>query len=209
MIFDQKTNKMRITSQDEILKIVKALDFYSRIWIGQYLEIDNEMIWLIKKTYDDVRENEIIPLFLQLRNRMMPASIRDIGQTLYASYGIFSDKVDERAGTAYDMQQVIRYTLAWFLHPEGGWTVDFGSPLRAGCVYPVPKASCIKNNENVEIEVSLSDKSQFAIIEDATEILDLVRSGKIEKLFSYYTNFIFKQKTAYEIEKMYSELLEH
>ena len=209
MIFDPKTNIVRITSHDEILKIVKALDFYSRIWIGQYLEIDNEMIWLIKKTYDDVRENEIIPLFLQLRNRMMPASIRDIGQTLYASYGIFSDKVDERAGTAYDMQQVIRYTLAWFLHPEGGWTVDFGSPLRAGRVYPVPKASCVNSDGNIEMEVSLTDKSQFMIIGDAIEILNLVRSGKIEKLFSYYTDDKEALLTASEIEKMYVELLGH
>ena len=206
MIFDPKTNKMRITSHDEILKIVKALDFYSRIWIGQYLEIDDEMIWLIKKTYDDVRENEIIPLFLQLRNRLMPESIRDIGQTLYASYGIFSDKIDERAGTAYDMQQVIRYTLAWFLHPEGGWTVDFGLPLMAGRVYPLPKASCIKNGGDIEMEVSLSDKSQFTIIEDAIEILDLVRSGKIEKLFSYYTDDKEALLTASEIEKTYMKI---
>lgn len=206
MIFDQRANIVHITSHDEILKIVKALDFYSRIWIGQYLEIDGEMIWLKKRTYDEILENEITPLFLQLRNRLMPSSIRDIGQTLHASYGIFSDKVDERAGTAYDMQQVIRYTLAWFLHPEGGWTVDFGSPLRAGRVYPVPKASCIKNNENVEMEVSLSDNSQFMIVEDAIEILDLVRSGKIEKMFSYYTDNKEALLTASEIEKIYDEI---
>ena len=209
MDFDVKTNILHLTSETEIRNIIRSLDFYSRIWIGQYLEIDDEIIWLIKKTYDDVRENKIIPLFLQLRNRMMPASIRDIGQTLYASYGIFSDKVDKRAGTAYDMQQVIRYTLAWFLHPEGGWTVDFGSPLRAGRVYPVPKASCVNNDGNIEMDVSLTDKSQFTIIENAIEILDLVRSGKIEKLFSYYTDDKEALLTASEIEKMYCELLGH
>lgn len=203
MDFDAKTNILHLTSETEIRNIIRSLDFYSRIWIGQYLEIDNEMIWLIKKTYDDVRENEIIPLFLQLRNRMMPASIRDIGQTLYASYGIFSDKVDERAGTAYDMQQVIRYTLAWFLHPEGGWTVDFGSPLRAGRVYPVPTASCTKNDKNIEMDVFLSDKSQFTIIENAIKILDCVYSEKIEQMFSYYTDDKDALAAASEIEKIY------
>lgn len=203
MDFDVKTNILHLTSETEIRNIIRSLDFYSRIWIGQYLEIDNEMIWLIKKTYDDVRENEIIPLFLQLRNRMMPASIRDIGQTLYASYGIFSDKVDERAGTAYDMQQVIRYTLAWFLHPEGGWTVDFGSPLRAGRVYPVPTASCTKNDKNIEMDVFLSDKSQFTIIENAIKILDCVYSEKIEQMFSYYTDDKDALAAASEIEKIY------
>lgn len=206
MIFDSKTNKMRITSHDEILKVIRALNFYSRIWIGQYLEIDNEMIWIKKRTYHEIRENEIIPLLLQLRNRLMPASIQDIGQTLYASYGIFSNEVDERAGTAYDMQQVIRYTLAWFLHPEGGWTVDFGSPLRAGRVYPVPKASCVNNDGNIEMEVSLTDKSQFIIVEDAIEILNLVCSGKIEKLFSHYTDDKEALLTASEIEKVYAKI---
>lgn len=206
MNFDQKTNTMCITSQDEILKIVKSLDFYSRIWIGQYLEIDDEITWLKKEAPNEILETKITSLLLKIRSKLLPLSNRDIGQTLYASYGIFSDKVDERAGTAYDMQQAIRYTLAWFLHPEGGWSVDFGSPLRAGRVYPVPKASCIKNNGNVEMEVSLSDKSQFAIIEDAIEVLDLVRSGKIEKMFSYYTDDKEALLTASEIEKVYAKI---
>lgn len=206
MIFDSKTNKLRITSQDEILKIVKALDFYSRIWIGQYLEIDDEITWLKKEAPNEILETKITSLLLKIRSKLLPLSNRDIGQTLYASYGIFSNKIDERAGTAYDMQQAIRYTLAWFLHPEGGWTVDFGSPLRAGRVYPVPKASCVNNDGNIEMEVSLTDKSQFAIIEDAIEVLDLVRSGKIEKMFSYYTDDKEALLTASEIEKVYTKI---
>ena len=206
MIFDSKTNKLRITSQDEILKIVKALDFYSRIWIGQYLEIDDEITWLKKEAPNEILETKITSLLLKIRSKLLPLSNRDIGQTLYASYGIFSNKIDERAGTAYDMQQAIRYTLALFLHPEGGWTVDFREPLRAGRIYPVPKASCVKNNGNIEMEVSLSDKSQFTIIEDAIEILDLVRSGKIEKLFSYYTDDKEALLTASEIEKVYAKI---
>ena len=206
MIFDSKTNKLRITSQDEILKIVKALDFYSRIWIGQYLEIDYEITWLKKEAPNEILETKITSLLLKIRSKLLPLSNRDIGQTLYASYGIFSNKIDERAGTAYDMQQAIRYTLAWFLHPEGGWTVDFGSPLRAGRVYPVPKASCVNNDGNIEMEVSLTDKSQFMIIEDAIETLNLVRRGKIEKLFSYYTDDKEALLTASEIEKVYTKI---
>lgn len=206
MIFDSKTNKLRITSQDEILKIVKALDFYSRIWIGQYLEIDDEITWLKKEAPNEILETKITSLLLKIRSKLLPLSNRDIGQTLYASYGIFSNKIDERAGTAYDMQQAIRYTLAWFLQPEGGWTVDFGEPLRAGRIYPVPTASCTKNDKNIEMDVFLSDKSQFTIIENAIEILNLVRSGKIEKLFSYYTDDKEALLTASEIEKVYAKI---
>lgn len=206
MIFDSKTNKLRITSQDEILKIVKALDFYSRIWIGQYLEIDDEITWLKKEAPNEILETKITSLLLKIRSKLLPLSNRDIGQTLYASYGIFSNKIDERAGTAYDMQQAIRYTLAWFLQPEGGWTVDFREPLRAGRIYPVPTASCVNNDGNIEMEVSLTDKSQFIIIEDAIEILNLVRRGKIEKLFSYYTDDKEALLTASEIEKVYAKI---
>lgn len=56
------------------------------------------------------------------------------------------------------------------------------------------------------MEVSLSDKSQFVIIEDAIEILDLVRSGKIEKMFSYYTDDKEALITASEIEKVYAKI---
>lgn len=206
MIFDSKTNKMRITSHDEILKVIRALNFYSRIWMGQYLEIDNEITWLKKEAPNEILETKITSLLLKIRSKLLPLSNRDIGQTLYASYGIFSNRIDERAGTAYDMQQVIRYTLAWFLHPEGGWTVDFGSPLRAGRVYPVPKASCVNNDGNIEMEVSLTDKSQFIIVEDAIEILNLVCSGKIEKLFSHYTDDKEALLTASEIEKVYAKI---
>lgn len=206
MIFNPKTNKMRITSQDEILKIVKALDFYSRIWMGQYLEIDNEITWLKKEAPNEILETKITSLLLKIRSKLLPLSNRDIGQTFYASYGIFSKKIDERAGTAYDMQQAIRHALALCLHPEGGWTVDFREPLRAGRVYPVPKASCVNNDGNIEMEVSLTDKSQFIIIEDAIEILNLVRSGKIEKLFSHYTDDKEALLTASEIEKVYAKI---
>lgn len=206
MYFNKKTNILHLTSKEEITDIIRALDFYSRIWIGQYLEIDNEIIWIKKHSYHEILDAKIIPLFLQIRNRLMPESIRDIGQTLYASYGIFSDKVDERAGTAYDMQQVIRYTLAWFLHPEGGWTVDFGTPIKASRVYPIPTASCTKDNENVEMNVCLSDESQFVIIENALKILECVRNEKIQQMFSYYTDDKEALSTAAEVEAVYAKI---
>lgn len=206
MYFNEKTNVLHIISETEITDIIRALDFYSRIWIGQYLEIDNEIIWLKKHSYHEIRDTKIVPLFLQIRNQLMPESIRDIGQTLYASYGIFSDKIDERAGTAYDMQQAIRYSVAWFLHPEGGWTVDFGTPIQTGRIYPMPKAHCTKNNGNIEMDVSLSDKSQFTIIENALKILDCVRNEKIKQMFSYYTDNKDALATASEIEKIYKTI---
>ena len=206
MYFNKETNVLHIASRDEMFNIIRALDFYSRIWIGQYLEIDNEILWIKKHSYHEILDEEIIPLFLQIRNKLMPESIRDIGQTLYASYGIFSDKVDERAGTAYDMQQVIRYTLAWFLHPEGGWTVDFGTPMKASRMYPIPTASCTKDSGNVEMDVLLSDESQFVIIKNALKILECVRNEEIKQMFSYYTDDNVALSTATEVEAIYAKI---
>ena len=64
----------------------------------------------------------------------------------------------------------------------------------------------MNNDGNIEMEVSLTDKSQFIIIEDAIEILNLVRSGKIEKLFSHYTDDKEALLTASEIEKVYAKI---
>lgn len=203
MDFDAKTNILHLTSETEIRNIIRSLDFYSRIWIGQYLEIDDKIIWLKKEALNEMLEPKITSLFLKIRSKLLPLSNRDIGQTLYASYGIFSDKIDERAGTAYDMQQAIRYTLALFLNPEGGWSVDLSEPIRAGCVYPVPKASCTKNDKNIEMDVFLSDKSQFTIVENAIKILDCVYNEKIEQMFSYYTDDKDALAAASEIEKIY------
>ena len=38
MDFDVKTNILHLTSETEIRNIIRSLDFYSRIWIGQYLD---------------------------------------------------------------------------------------------------------------------------------------------------------------------------
>lgn len=51
MIYKEENGQIvvRLNCQEEISDVINALDLYSRIWIGQLLEIDNQMIWL-KKT---------------------------------------------------------------------------------------------------------------------------------------------------------------
>ena len=122
MIYKEENGQIvvRLNCQEEISDVINALDLYSRIWIGQLLEIDNQMIWLKENLYETDSAAKMTPFFVNIRNRILPGSLKDIGNTLHSSYGIFSKKIDRRARIAYDMQQVIRYTSAWYFHPNGG-----------------------------------------------------------------------------------------
>ena len=45
----------------------------------------------------------------------------------FGSYGV--GKCAE-ADIAWQVNEVVRHTLAWHYHPEGGWTVDFDKPMQ-------------------------------------------------------------------------------
>lgn len=58
---------------------------------------------------------------------------------IYCSLGIWNVDTNAWAKSAYDMQQIIRYTLAWYQHPEGGEGVNFSMPILEG---HLPKIQC-------------------------------------------------------------------
>ena len=70
----------------EISQIITCLDFYSRIWIGQYLEIDNEMLWIKEDISRSDSEIAVTPFFREIRKRVLPK----LEESLHSSYGIFS-----------------------------------------------------------------------------------------------------------------------
>ena len=103
--------------------------------------------------------------FWDLRNITLPGLCK---YSLNGSYGIFSPDRDAKAAIAYDMQQEFRYRRAWFLNPEGGYTVDFGRPLPCEddpCDFP--KAECYDVNGEFRIKVYIDD-TQLGVIIDVT-----------------------------------------
>ena len=117
-----KTFTLEITAeQGEIL--VKALDFYSRIGIGQIGEVDN-MLNMDPHVREEASHNAV-------RNALDFVKRELFGFEPGQSFGIFHGKVPERYKAAWDLQQVIRYVLAWAANPKGGTGVNFNEPMPA------------------------------------------------------------------------------
>jgi len=110
--YDDESNvefSMTCTVKDlEIFSI--CLDFYSRIFIGQF----NEMRHLF---YKSENQDDIEIFLLQLRNAIFP----DLNCGFYGSYGITNSEVHINAKIAYEMYKVIRKQI-WI---ERGCTPEY------------------------------------------------------------------------------------
>lgn len=171
-------------TDNEIRIVLNALDLYSRIWIGQYDQILWDLRWYRKYNQLDALDESLRRKMKDMRNIILPGLQ---GDSLSASYGIFSPDRDVKAAVAYDMQQEFRYRRAWFLSPNGGYTVDFRKPLPCEddpCVYP--KAECFYSGGEFRIKIQIDD-IQLGVIIDALNIRILEYNCQIRKLFEYFT----------------------
>ena len=186
-------------TDNEIRIILQALDLYSRIWIGQYDHILWDLRWYRNCNQLDELDKTLRREFLDIRNIVLPG-LHEC--SLNGSYGIFSPDRDTKAAIAYDMQQEFRYRRAWFLKPEGGYTVDFGRPLPCNedpCDFP--KAECYDVDGEFWIKIYIAD-TQLEVIIDALNIGILESDCQIRKLFEYYTNDSEALKIADELTEL-------
>jgi len=117
-------------SQAEIL--IRALDFYSRIGLGQFPEIINRF-----KEFDwntDYIISERYSLIGQLEN----ISSQLTGLCTGAYRGICGCLAPISSQIAYEILQVVRHKIAWHNETEGGITVKFDEPLKiSGLELPI------------------------------------------------------------------------
>lgn len=107
-------------NEEYINLLISILDFYSRIVIGQFAEILYSCIF----GWDS-------SIVLNIKREKIQKILNSIKHKLsIGSFGIYSKEVSEEAKIAYDIQQVIRYRLAWDNNPKGGITVNFDEPMR-------------------------------------------------------------------------------
>lgn len=101
--------------------IINALDLYSRIGMGQLEEIAH-----ILRSSPNANPDKILAV------EALAREAADCWMGHVGGYnGISSDKVHDVFRIAWDLQQVIRYRLAWDRHPEGGIQVVFDEPLKS------------------------------------------------------------------------------
>ncbi len=122
----QKTYTLNM-SEAQAQVVVRALDLYTRIGIGQFEEI--------LRVYDPLSET------WGSGHKFALEFIKEIkaqaGHPMNGSHGIHNPKVRDDFRVAYDVQQVIRNRIAFDKNPEGGMTVDFDTP-RAISQLPLP-----------------------------------------------------------------------
>lgn len=96
-----KEGSFEIT-EDEPAMLLYALEHYARIGLGQFHHLDFLMSYLGFE-FDDYEEKERV--LQEIKSVFFP----DFSYN--ASHGIFSDKVSEKAKVAWDIYQVMRYSL--------------------------------------------------------------------------------------------------
>ncbi|MGD9725369.1 MAG: hypothetical protein AB7L09_03055 [Nitrospira sp.] len=112
--------------------VVRALDMYLRVHIGQFNIISEQFIG----AGIDTRKME--DLLFEARSLAFPGLFAGRGHSFSAS-----GCPREDAKIAYDVLQVVRRTEALGRHPEGGMTVDFNEPLFVSGSSPRPSARLV------------------------------------------------------------------
>ena len=170
---------------EEVLDAINSLDTYSRVWMGQFSHLD--LVWRMWRftTYSQSRESRICEeLLMGMRALFVPeAAVLGRGTSL----GIWSDKVNELAVCAYDMQQVIRHDWSWFNEPEGDhmsrW---FDEPYLHGSL-PVPSTEChLLDDGSSATRLSL-EGSSLRLLLDALLAYDHLLALRIVALMQIFT----------------------
>lgn len=126
-------------NEEQAATLIKALDLYSRIGIGQFHEIlDWQFNWEKRNAqdYQDIRDQLD---FIKFMLTGMPKN---------ASRGIFQEETPERCKIAWDIQQVVRHCKSWHENPEGGITVHFGKPMRSS-QEPLPVCKVLEEQDGI------------------------------------------------------------
>ncbi len=114
----------------------------------------------------------------------------------------FTNNTDIRAINSYDIQQVMRYNLAYAKHPEGVYTVDFNKPLINGKL-PVIECRC-ENAKGTFVETITCRSNHLQVLDDALMTFYNLHSVNIRELFEYYTDDEMALELAGLIEKLLS-----
>lgn len=161
---------------------IASLDLYIRIHLGQFDSIG----WLYQvnaeKCLTESEKSEQDAVLLHLRNAVFP----DLSYLPFnGSRGISNEKNSPDALDAYNLKCVIRSTIAWYHHPEGGYTVDFDYPFLSGrCRNAECKAAEQNGSDIIYLRVC---SEQLRIMIDATAVYLAVVSGHLCEIMHFYT----------------------
>ena len=108
-------------NRDQLQTIKRALEFYSRIGMGQLNEVTS---W--EFNFKDL--NDVDRRYTEDALGYIGELLTDLPRNAYR--GIGHRDVPDSCTSAFDMYQVIRHHIAWEDHPEGGLFVQFDTPMK-------------------------------------------------------------------------------
>lgn len=185
-------------NNNEVYIVINALDFYSRIWIGQYSEIEKLLVFYESNCTANFSSEEYRKCLLELRSIIIPELAYE---NMYCSLGIWNTNTNCMAKSAYDMQQIVRYTQAWYLQPKGGIGVNFDTPILKGDL-PIIKCEC-RGRKAETVLIIKGMESNFNLIERSLNVFMCLLEHKLGELFQYYTDDKKALALVKEIENTY------
>ncbi|NGM18233.1 hypothetical protein GMI70_09575 [Eggerthellaceae bacterium zg-893] len=188
-----------VLDNDEASALMRALDVYSRIWVGQYDHIERELQNLTLAFGEfNLKEDARKKAWLLMRKLVLPELS---GMPLGASLGIWSEHTDDRGQAAYDILQVVRHARAWHKNPEGGTGRDFDRPWIHGSLPPI-QCSCKGKGDSLLTTIVLTP-AHAALMADATSVMSSIAQQDLFEAMSHYT----MNEEALDIAKSIEELL--
>lgn len=198
-----KGRKKVILYNSEIGECINALDFYNRMYLGQYNNIDFQISMMhIREDLSFFRDCRFTreKLYTAIRSRVFKDT--NIAEwDLNGSLGIWCENTSDNAKCSYDIQQILRYNRAYACNPEGGITVDFNPPIIEGSLTPI-ECVCKKEKDSV-IESIRVNSGHLQIMDDAFKVYYYFNRLRITDMFKYYTNDGICLEIASVIEKLY------
>lgn len=189
-----------------VSSLISALDLYSRIFMGQYSEIE----WCIrlntikqgKPLYKLFDNEELQSLLLKVREKAIP----DLkGWSFNGSYGIWSEKNDIRSVEAFDLQQVIRYSDAWHRHPEGGVGRNFEKPWIHGR-FSKMKALCKGTKETYILVLYNIEPEQYELMCNSVKSAIYLHELKLVTFIKMFTDNKEAIEAMEHVESMFDEI---
>lgn len=167
----------------DITAAIDALDFYDRMYLGQFDEITKAYRYHGKKDYQTFTEQEKI--LLEIRCKMMP-DIANLG--FNCSRGIYCPETPKRAVDSHDILQVFNYEYAVNICGIKAGSIDYRT-------HPV----CIDGQFPeviIDGDEAIMNAEQMAIVYDAAKAYAFMVRGEIRKLFEMFTDDEEVLKTA-------------
>lgn len=125
-------------NEEQARTVLNVLEFYARMAIGQWNEVGRQFLDLKDDMYVE-KTDELKRGMAKLRKIVYP----ELPEDMSASYGV---SAIPKACAAWEILEVLRHSMAWAKHPEGGYTVDFGRPISFSGK-PLAKCAAVKSTE--------------------------------------------------------------